>query len=166
MTLLRVGFLLVGLLGVSQGEYLNIELDLQDLDCPSCAQFLEKKFSRHPAVERVVFEDEPRVLKLALKPENRLRLMQLFDSVQQSGYALRQVRVVVRGIPDMGLSEPQLRIEGVENVRLTDPQKLLHAVKPGIVELKGLAQLVAHEGQRMAVIEVRSVQQAVAGSKP
>jgi cation transport ATPase len=137
-------------------EFLRIELAYTGMECASCARFIENRFARNPGVESVAVDSKKSAVILKLKPGNTVRLNQVRDFVQQSGFTPKEALVVVRGVAQVERGYTNFKI-GVldQTVRLKDPETLLRQwiFKP--VEITGAAKVITHEGQKIELIEVQ-----------
>src|SRR5262245_15100867 len=94
---LRLGLLLTGFAWCSSAEFRWIQLSFNGLDCASCAEFVQGKLSKNRGIESVEVDLKAGHVTVALKPENRVRLDQVRDFVQQSGFTPQEARVKLRG---------------------------------------------------------------------
>lgn len=81
-----------------RAEFLKIEITFGGMECASCTDFLENKFTRNRNVKSVQIDRQKGILTLELKPENKVRFEDIRDQVQQSGFTPKQSRVTVSGI--------------------------------------------------------------------
>jgi cation transport ATPase len=137
-------------------EFLRIEMAYGGMECASCARFIENKFARNPGVESVSVDGRKGAVILKLKPGNTVRLNQVRDFVQQSGFTPKESVVVVRGVAQVDRGYTNFKIDGLDQtVRLKDPETLLRQWIFKNVEITGVAQVITHEGQKIELIEVQ-----------
>lgn len=158
--------LLLILAGVARAEFLRIEMGFGGMECASCSQFIENRFSRNPGVESVSIDKQKSAVILKLKPGNKVRLTQVRDFVQQSGFTPKDAQVVVRGVPEVEQGNTSLKIDGIGTVRLEDPRALLRAWISKNVEITGKSRMITHEGQKAEVIEVEKAELVMDAAKP
>ncbi|MDX1979052.1 MAG: heavy-metal-associated domain-containing protein [Bryobacteraceae bacterium] len=117
--------LMVLIPGLAGAELLRIEMGFGGMECASCTEFIESRMSRNRNVQSVRVDKEKGILRLELKPENKMRLEQVRDLVQQSGFTPKAATVEARGIvqPD-GFLIP----ETGQEFKARDPHHLLKAL--------------------------------------
>lgn len=144
-------------------EFLRIEMGFGGMECASCTQFIQSKFSRNPGVESVTVDNKKGAVVLKLKPGNKVRLSQVRDFVQQSGFTPKDSLVVVRGVAQVERGFTNFKIDGLEQVvRLKDPDTVLRQWIFKNVELTGVAQVITQDGQKIDVIEVQKAERIAA----
>lgn len=148
--------LLVMLIPVlARAEYLKIEMGFGGMECASCTEFIEGKFTRNRNVKSVHVDKQNSVLTLELKPDNKLRLEQVRDQVQQSGFTPKDTRVVVQGVAQNGA----LTISGLEQqIAVTDPKQLLSGYADKRVRVEGEVKTGAGRSQTLVVSKVEAAE--------
>lgn len=101
--------------GGIHAEYLRIEQAFGGMECASCTQFVQSRLAKRPGVESVSMDEKTGSLVVVLKPGNSLRLRQVTDLVQQSGFTPKDTRVVAQGVVADGV----LKVSEAESLRLT-----------------------------------------------
>lgn len=139
-----------------QAEFLKIELSYAGAECASCMQFIRTRLAKNAGVDGVDFDKAGGRLVVRLKPGNAVKFHQIRDLVQQSGFAVKQAQVAVRGIVKMDRGIASLRIpEPDQTIRLRDPDTLLREYVTRKVEIEGILEQVLSQGARIDIIEVR-----------
>jgi copper chaperone CopZ len=92
----------LSLLGVffpllASAEFRKITLSFGGLDCASCAEFIQTKLSRMRGIESAAVDRRAGTVIVTLHADNRVRLEQVRDFVQQSGFTPGEATVEVRG---------------------------------------------------------------------
>jgi cation transport ATPase len=147
------------LAGPLSAEFLRIEMGFGGMECASCSQFIQNKFSRNPGVESVTVDSKKSAVILKLKPGNTVRLSQVRDFVQQSGFTPKATVVVVRGIAQVDRGYTNFKVDGLEQTfRLKDPETLLRQWIFKSVEITGVAETITNDGQKIDVIEVQKAE--------
>jgi len=81
----------------SFGEFRRIALSFTGLDCASCSEFISSRLARMRGVESAEVDRQAGKVTLLMRPDNRIRLGQVRDLVQQSGFTPGGADVEVRG---------------------------------------------------------------------
>ncbi|MCC6389877.1 MAG: heavy-metal-associated domain-containing protein [Bryobacterales bacterium] len=153
---MRFLFPLLLCLGPLPAEYLRIEQSFAAMDCASCAGFIQKKLARNPGVESVNVDRKKNVVTVALKPGNKVRLRQVRDFVEQSGFKPREAEVVVLGTASVERGITTLKIaDSEDSIRLRDPDTRMREYITKKVEIKGMVESVMSQGSRIDILEVR-----------
>src|SRR5262245_15685770 len=106
---------------IAQAEYLQIEMGYGGMECASCSTFVQGKFGKNPGVESVSIDDKKHVVMLVLKPGNTIRISQVRDFVQQSGFTPKEARVKLIGVTSVDKGFRNFTIAGTNQVvRLRD----------------------------------------------
>jgi copper chaperone CopZ len=143
-------------LGPLPAEYLRIEQSFGAMDCASCAEFIQKKLTRNPGVESVNVDRKKNVVTVVLKPGNKVRLRQIRDFVEQSGFQPKEAEVVVLGTASVERGITTLKIaESEDAIRLRDPDTRMREYITRKVEIKGQVEKVMSQGSRIDILEVR-----------
>lgn len=82
---------------LASAEFRLIELSFGGIDCASCAEFVQGKLARARGVESVTVDRAAGMVTVKLAPDNKVRLDQVRDFVQQSGFTPKDAHVRVRG---------------------------------------------------------------------
>jgi cation transport ATPase len=81
----------------SAAEFLSIEQRFGGIVCGSCAESLQKSFSRLRGVESVQVNMEEGVARLTLRPGNRVRLEDIRDRIKAVGFTPAAAQVKAEG---------------------------------------------------------------------
>ncbi len=130
-----------------RAEFLKIEIGFGGMECASCTDFLESRFARNRGVKSVHVDKAKGILTLELKPENKLRLDQVRDQVQQGGFTPKRIHVVVQGEAQ---ADGALRIPEIDQVLAAGDSKPLAAHAGKRVRAEGEVKM---EAGRTAVFE-------------
>src|SRR5262245_36137247 len=116
---MRTIFLLLVAVGL-HAEYLRIEQEFGGMDCASCANFVQGKLGKNPNVQSVTIDNKKGLLTVVLKPGNTMRVGQVRDFVQQSGYQPKDASVVVVGQAVMDRGRSKLKVSEKETILVRD----------------------------------------------
>ncbi|MDX1429565.1 MAG: heavy metal-associated domain-containing protein, partial [Rhodothermales bacterium] len=98
----------------------RISLPIEGMTCAACASRVERRLAKEPGVAEaaVNYATEEAVVRLAAPGQDRPSISRLVDAVRDSGYGVRQSRVVLTLGPDAGSDaiDRLRRHEGVLNV--------------------------------------------------
>jgi cation transport ATPase len=134
----------------ANAELLKIEIGFGGMECASCAEFIESRMTRNRHVQSVHMDKEKGILRLELKAGNALRLDQVRDLVQQSGFTLKSVAVSARATVQPGGA---VRIpESGQEFRTRDGKELL---KPFVAKLCLLEAGAEPQPDRTFLLEIR-----------
>jgi copper chaperone CopZ len=137
-----------------RAEFLKIEQSFGGMDkCASCSEFIQKKLTANPGVQSVEIDDAKRVVKVVLKPGNTVKLANIRDFVQQSGYEAKEAQVTVVGVPVVHRGITNLKIEGqTQTLRVKDDGGFIREFTNKKVEVEGVVQLVKVNETRLEVM--------------
>jgi copper chaperone CopZ len=115
--------------GFAQAEFLQIQVFIRDMSCPSCTDTLVAAFKRLKGVEHVEVDFKEGTVRLELAAQNRVGVEQAWDAIKRVGFTPGETKVTVRGtvkgtkleVPEIGKT---FQIDG-------------HAPEGDAVELKG-----------------------------
>ena len=79
------------------GQFRSIEMKFEGIGCASCIESLPVRMQRIRGVEAATVDATAGVLKVTLAEQNRVRIEQIRDSIEQDGTKARDARVSVRG---------------------------------------------------------------------
>jgi copper chaperone CopZ len=95
--MLRLIFLAVGLAAAARGQFIQIEVFMRDMNCPSCTESLTTTFKKLHGVERVETSTEKGSVRLDLSRPNRVSLEQVWDAIKRVGFTPGETKVNLRG---------------------------------------------------------------------
>lgn len=78
-------------------QFLSIEIGFQGIGCASCIESLPERMKRLRGVESVTVDAASATLKLQLAEQNRVRLEQVRDMIEQDGTKVKRATVRVKG---------------------------------------------------------------------
>ena len=81
----------------ARGEFLQIEVFMRDMNCPSCTDSLAAAFKRLRGVDKVEVDTEHGSIRLALAKPNRISVEQVWDTVKRIGFTPGETHVTVHG---------------------------------------------------------------------
>ena len=85
------------LVGAARGEFLQIEVFMRDMNCPSCTDSMAAAFKRLRGVEKVEIDQDHGSVRLELAKPNRISVEQVWDTVKRIGFTPGETRVAVHG---------------------------------------------------------------------
>jgi copper chaperone CopZ len=95
---LRVAFLLIlGLAVPAAAQFRKIEIGFDGAGCGPCIESLPNRIKRMRGVESAEVDPAKGILRVALGEQNRVRLEQVRDAVEQDGTKTRWAEVELRG---------------------------------------------------------------------
>lgn len=136
-------------------EYLRIEVKYGGMECASCTSFIQNKLGKTAGVQSVQIDGKTSAVVITLTPGNAVKLRSVRDTVQQSGFAIKEVKTKLRGIPKMDRGVLNLSIpETNETVRLRDRDAKLREYVNRKVEIEANAEIVTSGGARIDIYDV------------
>ncbi len=81
----------------AHGEFLRIEVFMNDMNCPSCSESLGKAFERMRGVQHVDVSIKEGAVTLSLADRNRITMEQVWDAIKRVGFTPGDANVIVRG---------------------------------------------------------------------
>lgn len=129
-----------------------------ELSCPSCAQGLERRFSRLEPVERVEIQvDEGRVV-LALAPGTTVGLQEVWDVVRNAGFTPDQLAVTALGHLVVADGGAALRLPDDRALVLDGPrvEALVAATGEALVQVRGAVTLATGGGAQVLTVDAFS----------
>ena len=85
------------LVQAAAAQFLSMEITFQGVGCVSCAESLPERVRRIRGVESAAVDVEKGILKIALAHENRVRIEQVRDMIEQDGTKAKTAAVKVQG---------------------------------------------------------------------
>lgn len=124
-----------------------------ELSCPSCAQGLERRFSRLEPVERVEIQVDQGQVVLALAPGTTVDLEAVWDVVRNAGFTPDQLVVTAVGHlvgaeGRTGLRLPDDAVLALEGPRV---EALVAAAGQDVVQVRGAVTLSAGDAPVLTV---------------
>ncbi|HUQ95092.1 MAG TPA: heavy metal-associated domain-containing protein [Bryobacteraceae bacterium] len=142
-----------------RAEYLRIEQDFGAMDCASCSEFIQNKLNKNQGVQSVEVDRKRNVVRVILKPGNTVRVRQVRDFVEQSGFKPKETRVTVRGVAWVDRGITTLKIPELnEAIRVRDEEMGLRMFYNKKVEVTGRIESVMSEGSRIDILVVEKVE--------
>jgi copper chaperone CopZ len=108
-----------------QAEYMRVEMDFGGMNCASCADFIKNKLTKNPGVHSVSVDDAKGTLVVALNAGNTVKLSQIRDFVQQSGYKINETRISVLGQAIMDTGRTKVKVFDNDVLFIKDPDARL-----------------------------------------
>ena len=78
-------------------QFRTIEVRFEGIGCASCIESLPARMQRIRGIESATVDAAAGVLKVKLAEQNRVRVEQIRDAIEQDGTKARDARVIVRG---------------------------------------------------------------------
>jgi copper chaperone CopZ len=75
----------------------SVDLSFEGIECASCVESLPARIQRLRGVESAKVDAANQILAVRLAAENRVRLEQIRDAVEQDGTKTRQATVTIQG---------------------------------------------------------------------
>jgi len=137
-------------------EFHRIDQSVAALDCASCIGSIRTRIGRMRGVASVEVDEDARLVRVALQPDNRVRLEAVRDVIKGVGFTPTQARVRVRGKASQNADGWQFQPEGLDQI-----WRLVVAANQQLpagqtVVLEGIAPPVADPRQQ-PVLEVTAV---------
>ena len=110
------------LLGVlpCAAQFRSIEITFQGIGCVSCIESMPERLQRLRGVEKVTVDAKSATLKIALAEQNRVRLEQVRDMIEQDGTKTRRAAVRIKGELTREGGKWKLQAAGVSASYLVD----------------------------------------------
>lgn len=143
-----------------RAELIKVEQSFGGIQCASCAKFVKNKFAKNASVESVNIDEKKGLLTLQLKPGNKMKIGQILDFVQQSGYTVKETKVVARGKAIMNKGYASLLLGENDELRVRDPDTVLREFIMKRVEVTGEMKKVESEGQMIDILVADSAKVA------
>lgn len=138
---------------LTRAEYLRIEQTYGGMECESCSTFVQNRLAKRPGVESVSIDNKTGALVVLLKPGNTLRLRNVVDLVQQSGFTPKETRIVARGT----LAGKAFKVMENESLTVSDGlSKIPASAENQSLEIDGIVRKSATPGTP-DLLEIRSV---------
>lgn len=119
----------------------SVELSFTGIECASCVESMPARIQRMRGVESAKVDAARQVLTVKLAAQNRVKLEQIRDAIEQDGTKAREAAVVVEGtlIEDNGHWLLKLPVPGVQFELALDggPPSLQYSLKPGESTVSG-----------------------------
>lgn len=156
--MLRTLLLLVPL-SLAHGEFLTIDMAFGGMECASCSQFIQGKFAKNPGIESVKIDNKAHLVALVLKPGNTVKISQVRDFVQQSGFTPKDAHVKLTGVASVEKGYTNFTIAGLnQTIRLRDNEANLREFISKKVVIEGLWQIITYNGEKLEVIDVEKAE--------
>jgi copper chaperone CopZ len=127
-----------------------VEQSFGGIDCASCADFVQKKLTTNPGIQSVQVDRKKGLLTVDLKPGNTVKLRQIRDLVQQSGFTPKDLRVTVIGTPVIDRGYTNFKIEGQpEMIRVRDKETYLRELGNRKSRVEAVIETATVDGNRM-----------------
>jgi cation transport ATPase len=81
----------------ASAQFRSMEIAFQGIDCASCMESLPSRLQRVRGVESATVDLKRGVLKIQLAEQNRVRLEQVRDMIEQDGTKVKSATVTVKG---------------------------------------------------------------------
>jgi hypothetical protein len=78
-------------------QFRSMEIAFEGIDCASCMESLPGRIQRLRGVESAAVDPQRRVLRIQLAAENRVRLEQVRDMIEQDGTKVKTAAITVKG---------------------------------------------------------------------
>jgi len=139
-------------------EFRSVEQSAASLDCASCISAVSKALHRLRGVDSVELVPERNLVRVGLKPDNRVRLEEIRDALKGVGFAPTEARVRARGRAVAGQGQWQFQIEGLERPYglSIDAEKRSRLVAGELVILEGIVPPVS-DPRAQPVLQVSAV---------
>ena len=142
-------------LSLAQGEYLKIDMSFGGMECASCSTFIQGKFGKNPGIESVNIDNKKHVVQMVLKPGNTVRISQVRDFVQQSGFTPKEAKVTVMGVASVEKGYTNFAITGLNQIiRLRDKDTVTRELISKKAVIEGVWQVITNDGEKLEVIDV------------
>lgn len=93
-------------------EFLEVRMEIQNMDCVSCVQSLQAGLRRIRGVEKVNVGPENSAL-FVLQPGNKVTLERLRDAIKGVGFTPASAQVIVRGKPLTSEGQWRFEVDGI-----------------------------------------------------
>ncbi|MBI2689827.1 MAG: heavy-metal-associated domain-containing protein [Acidobacteria bacterium] len=93
-------------------EFLEVRLEVANMDCATCVQTMQTGLKRIRGVEKVNVGPQNSV-EFILQPGNKLTLERLRDAIKGVGFTPREAQVVVRGKPVTAEGKWRFEVDGI-----------------------------------------------------
>lgn len=143
--------LLLALALPAAAQFTKIEIKFEGIGCASCIESLPARMQRMRGVTEATIDAKAGLLSLKLAPDNRIRLEQVRDAVEQDGTKARSARVTVRG--EVKIQHDFITLHFAPSATY---QVMAHLQKEGIYTLEGEFRDL-HPATGPLAIESRSI---------
>ncbi|SRR5258706_1469964 len=96
--MLRVFLLAAGLAVAARGQFVQIEVFMRDMNCPSCTETLTASLKKLRGVEKVEANTEKGSVRLDLARPNRISLELVWDAIKRVGFTPGETKLGLHGI--------------------------------------------------------------------
>lgn len=133
----------------------SVEMAFEGINCASCVESLPVRIQRLRGVESAKVDGARGILTVKLAAENRIRVEQIRDAIEQDGTKARQAVVTIRGTlaDDNGRWLLQLPNTARLEVSLDGaPPSAQYSPKPGLASVSGtIKNLHPASGARLSI---------------
>ena len=124
-------------------EFLEIRMDVRNMDCLTCVQTMETGLKKIRGVEKVTVGPQSSV-EFILVPGNKLTLERFRDAIKGVGFTPGAAQVIVRGKPATAEGQWKFEVEGLAKAyNLSAPHndtiKALAALNGKLITVKAVS---------------------------
>jgi len=94
---IRLTLLMVAVAGCCSAQLQSVDIRVSGLDCASCAESIEKRLKRMRGVESASLDSGSGTVRVALAPDNSVKLDAIRDALKGLGYTPGDAVVVLVG---------------------------------------------------------------------
>jgi len=139
---MRLALLLLFAASTLPAEFLEVRMDIQNMDCVSCVQSLQAGLRRIRGVEKVTVGPENSALFI-LQPGNKVTLERIRDAIKGVGFTPASAQVVVRGKPVTSEGQWRFEVDGIAKIynlaaRVDDTVRALRSRDGQIITVKAV----------------------------
>lgn len=96
-------------------EFLEVRMEVRNMDCVTCVQTMETGLKKIRGVEKVTVGPQNSV-EFILVPGNKLTLERFRDAIKGVGFTPGSAQVVVRGKPLTGEGQWRFEVDGIAKI--------------------------------------------------
>jgi len=112
---MRMVLLLLAAAATLPAEFIQVRIEISQMDCLTCVQTLEQGLKKMKGVEKVVVGPQNSA-DFSLLPGNKVTLERLRDAIKGVGFTPRNAYVTVKGRPLTGEGQWRFEVDGIDKV--------------------------------------------------
>ena len=157
---MRMVLLLLAAAATLPAEFIQVRIEISQMDCLTCVQTLEQGLKKMKGVEKVVVGPQNSA-EFNLQPGNKVTLERLRDAIKGVGFTPRNAYVTVKGRPLTGEGQWRFEVDGIDKVyNLAAPSndtiRAIRALDGKAIVVKGVSA-PPPDPRTMPSLEVESV---------
>lgn len=157
---MRIVLILLAAAATLPAEFLQVRMEITNMDCLTCVQTLEQGLKKMRGVEKVTVGPQNSA-EFILLPGNKVTLEVLRDAIKGVGFTPKSAFVTVKGKPVTSEGQWRFQVDGIAKIyNLAAPSndtiRSIRALDGKIITIKGVSA-PPPDPRTMPSLEVESV---------